>query len=341
MREIPSSFSPYWAVVNRLGEVRTLGGALTFRCLFPGRHKHGDQTPSCRCWIGRDNGALMAQCLGCGASWHEIVREVGLPMSEWFPDKGGRPMKPHAQALVVARYVYKDANGKILATKTKWSPGFNGRAKEYTWSRPLEEDYRQLLQLGEEAEAVVDGPDCLSEGQFVPTKWADGTIHLRKTEEKDNPKAILLGEVKPGLYGIERLASTPKTTPIFVVEGEKDVTTLQRIGLVAVCPPNGSNSWHPDWSTAIADRPIIVVPDNDLPGHTHAVRVVGLLIYHGVRQVRVLKPGHHGYDVRPDGGDISDWLMAHKATLKDAASARQAVIELCRKLTRHELSAAQ
>jgi hypothetical protein len=61
--------------------------------------------------------------------------------------------------------------------------------------------------------------------------------------------------------------------PILIVEGEKDVLNLERIGIAATCNPGGASEpgkkpkWTKEYSEMLRGANIIVVPDHDAPGY--------------------------------------------------------------------------
>jgi Toprim domain len=101
---------------------------------------------------------------------------------------------------------------------------------------------------------------------------------------------------------------------ILVVEGEKDVLSLERIGIVATCNPGGASEpgktskWKKEYSEALRDADIIIIPDHDPAGYAHADAIASMSA--GIaKSVRVLKLADHWPDC-PKGGDVSDWLAA-------------------------------
>ena len=53
--------------------------------------------------------------------------------------------------------------------------------------------------------------------------------------------------------------------PVFIVEGERDVLTLNELGIVATTNPGGAGQWRPEFSENLRGADVILVPDNDEP----------------------------------------------------------------------------
>lgn len=86
---------------------------------------------------------------------------------------------------------------------------------------------------------------------------------------------------------------------VLVVEGEKDVETAERAGLVATCNPMGasasdiSSKWLPEYSELLRGAKVTVVADCDEPGRIHARHVATSLAGHEceVRTAETTLPG--------------------------------------------------
>ncbi len=91
------------------------------------------------------------------------------------------------------------------------------------------------------------------------------------------------------------------TETVFVCEGEKDVHSLEALGVLATCNPMGAGKWRREYSEALRGRPVVILPDNDVPGRKHAAFVAADLMSVGC-EVRILQV--------PTGKDVSDWLGA-------------------------------
>jgi len=113
---------------------------------------------------------------------------------------------------------------------------------------------------------------------------------------------------------------------VFVVEGEKDVENLKRIGVTATCNIGGAGKWRTAYNQWFIDANVVVVADNDpqtkspdgkllfhpdgrpkRPGQDHAKQVATelLTVAKNVRylDMRVL------WDQCPEKGDITDWIV--------------------------------
>ena len=104
-------------------------------------------------------------------------------------------------------------------------------------------------------------------------------------------------------FQLHKIANSPRR-PVFIVEGEKDVLALAKVGLLATCNAGGAGKWKAEHTACLGGRKVIVLPDNDEPGRKHAQAVAFTL--NGIAEsIHVVElPG------LPDKGDVSDWLAA-------------------------------
>jgi len=111
-----------------------------------------------------------------------------------------------------------------------------------------------------------------------------------------------LTDTRRVLYHLQHIISSDPQEPIFIVEGEKDVETLEKEGLTATTSPGGAGKWRPEYSESLRGRKVVILPDNDPPGQAHAKQVTEAL--KGIaKTVQILQlPG------LPPHGDTSDWL---------------------------------
>lgn len=115
------------------------------------------------------------------------------------------------------------------------------------------------------------------------------------------------------LYRVERLAGLPPDTRIFIAEGEKDVHSLEALGLIAVTNKGGSNAVEQtDWSPLERFQTIVKFTDHDEAGEKHTKAVArALLALPGSRTVIEVS-----FPDLPEKSDVSDWLEQHAGALE-------------------------
>jgi putative DNA primase/helicase len=124
-------------------------------------------------------------------------------------------------------------------------------------------------------------------------------------------------------YLLPQLIAAAPTTPVYVVEGEKDADNLTKIGFVATCNSEGAdngngNKWTSDLNQYFKDRDVYIIPDNDPQGRKHAEHVARNLDQ-VAKSVRIVElPG------LPLKGDVSDWLESDTAGAKLSKLAKAA-----------------
>lgn len=108
------------------------------------------------------------------------------------------------------------------------------------------------------------------------------------------------------VYRLPQILETTHT--IFFCEGEKDVHTLERLGLTATCIAGGANAWTryaEHYIKQLAGQDIVILPHNDAAGH-HLCTDIQASMQPIAKRLRVLElPG-----VPENGGDVTDWVNA-------------------------------
>ena len=108
--------------------------------------------------------------------------------------------------------------------------------------------------------------------------------------------------IAPPLYNQNAMANDDQ---IFVVEGEKDVHTLKRMGFTAVSLPDGASSrWREEYGPPFLGKEVFILPDNDAPGWKYASMLAEKL-YNFADHVKILDLKRKWENI-PDKGDISD-----------------------------------
>ena len=225
---------------------------------------HDDRQASLAISIGED-GRVLCHC-HAGCTLDEICREVGLAVGDLFPPRES-----------------PNGNGKPRRTKGDW-----GDITAYYNYR--DEQGAMLFQVCRFEKPLTNG-------------------RVRKTFRQRSPKpdggwSWKAKDARKVLYRLpELLASTPET-PVVIVEGEKDVERLRKLGVTATCNPGGAGKWSADYSTSLEGRRVVILPDNDRPGMDHAAYVAERLADVAAAIKIVELPD------LPPKGDVSDWLDA-------------------------------
>lgn len=113
---------------------------------------------------------------------------------------------------------------------------------------------------------------------------------------------------------IKKAAAAGET--VWVVEGEKDVETLEGLGLVATCNKGGAGKWPEACTRALAGARVVICPDVDEPGRKHG-RLVARQLEGVAKEVRLVNLRRAEGVTLPDKGDVSDLKQAlGKGTLR-------------------------
>jgi len=108
-----------------------------------------------------------------------------------------------------------------------------------------------------------------------------------------------LEEVRRVLY---RLSEVLKADSVFICEGEKDCEALRSIGLTATTNPGGAGKWKDEYSEFLQGKDVVILPDNDDPGRSHADQVAQSL-QGKAKSIKIVN-----LPELPVKGDVSDWL---------------------------------
>jgi 5S rRNA maturation endonuclease (ribonuclease M5) len=154
--------------------------------------------------------------------------------------------------------------------------------------------------------------DCLydytdAEGALVfqVLRYKNPKGFSQRQPDKENPGAYINnmdGVVKP-LYHLSQLnAAIASGEVVFYVEGEKDVATLEGWGLTATTNAGGAGAWkgNPQYVEGLKEARLIVLPDNDTPGHLLASEI----------QKELPQAIIMNLPVSAKGADVTDWAAA-------------------------------
>lgn len=155
------------------------------------------------------------------------------------------------------------------------------------------------------ARATKEAEYLYAGGQLKKVKYrnADGSKFCSWLHKDGSSWAKGRKGIAPGLYQ----SQTDLPEVVFLVEGEKDVDNLKRVGLPAVTLPDGSQSkWEPEYSAAFSGKRVLILPDNDEPGMKYAQMCAGKL-YGNAEAIWILDL-KQAWPEMPQKADISDML---------------------------------
>lgn len=218
---------------------------------------HADSRPSLSIRWDAEKRVVGVTCWS-GCTFEDVVEALGLTKADFrdrLPGRGSaaesepepevqepRPRRggkkpPKEKRNEVARYCYRDADGKTAYYNIRFDP------KEFTMA----------------------GPDGVP-GQ-LPKNLVRYPYRLPEVVE-----AVRAGN------------------PVYWVEGEKDVASVEAVGGVATCLAGGVNgTMNPEWFAEYFEgADLVVVADRDKPGETFARRVAQAAVNH-VARVRIAR----------------------------------------------------
>lgn len=230
---------------------------------------HDDSRASLSVTVGEDGRILVCCHKGCDAD--AITGALGLKLADLFPPR--EAPRPTSRLRDTAVYEYTDEEGRLLFQVVR-QEGLNAdglKIKSFPQRRPARPD---------------DDPLKVKAGWVYTTK-----------------------DVRRPLYRLPAvLKQAAAGRRIYLVEGEKDVDTLERLGVVATTHPGGADDkpaqkkWLPEHAQALRGAKVVILPDNDRPGRYLAQARAGTLA--GVAaEVKVVELP----DV-PEKGDVTDWI---------------------------------
>jgi hypothetical protein len=83
-----------------------------------------------------------------------------------------------------------------------------------------------------------------------------------------------LGDVRRVPYRLPKIvAAIAANQTIYIVEGEKDVHSLEGLGMTATTSPGGAGKWRDEYDEWFVGADVVIVADRDKPGRDHAADV--------------------------------------------------------------------
>lgn len=265
---------------------------------------HDESTPSLHItWrSGPRGGGVLLYCHGCQAQADQIVEAIGLTMSDLFDE----PLPERDRSLYRVgkspeRRRAGQRRGKLgrlpsLLPKPAAPPT---PTVEHEWVEieryPYVDHENRLVQEVIREECTAEGDRHKQFRQLFVT--GDGRRVKRKPEG-----------FYPVLYRAPQVAEAVKSgQEVWLLEGEKDVHTAERFGLVATTNTQGGKSFPADLVDEFTNAQVVVVLDRDPTGWARGVDLHTKLSAVGAT-VRLRLP-----DLEDAKTDLTDHVEAGKA----------------------------
>lgn len=196
-----------------------------------------------------------------------------------------------------------DKSGSVIDLEMEWagspfSVAVSNLADKYNLSLP-------------KAPGYVFTAEYIYRDQFGKEKF--------RVRRYNDPKRFVQGHIKDGKwvsniqgiasripYRVEKWCKAPvdayTADPVIIVEGEKDVENLEKLGFHATCNAGGAGKFFTEHSKYFENRRIIIIPDNDDAGKLHVAQIIQC-VSHLIKEIKIIElPGLQ------EKQDISDWI---------------------------------
>lgn len=249
------------------------------------------------------------------ATMHDPLRQIVLPKFEMVKRSGAGWMvrcPAHEDRQASLSVGPGQQQPVVLHCHAGCQPEVILQALGLTWedlsnpreSRNGQRDNADTWTPAGPAVAIYDYRDEHGELLFQVCRTADKQFRQRRPDATAKSGwAWNLQGVRRVLYRLPKvLQAVQEGREIYVCEGEKDVHTLERHGLVATCNPGGAGKWLPEYTNTLKGAAVVnIVCDRDEPGQAHARRVKDELLG-VVDAVYILEP--------KSGKDVTDHVAA-------------------------------
>ncbi len=153
-----------------------------------------------------------------------------------------------------------------------------------------------------EVQRIEPGPDGKSKAFLQRHRCKDGTWtwglggDAKKCPCKKKQKILYrLPDLRKSIAAGEK---------VFVVEGERKVDALRKLGLTATTSPGGASNWRHEYAASLDDAgSVCILADNDEPGRNYA-NAVARSLDGKVKEVRVI----YALPGLGEKEDVIDWL---------------------------------
>lgn len=112
----------------------------------------------------------------------------------------------------------------------------------------------------------------------VQRKNSTPKTFIQRRPDPESPGAFvykLPDGMRRVLYRLPAVISAVQArSTIYIVEGEKDVHTMESRGFVATCNAGGAGKWDSSYSATLADTDVVIWQDKDIAGKAHTSKIL-------------------------------------------------------------------
>lgn len=170
-----------------------------------------------------------------------------------------------------------------------------GEPKRSSWRERLEKS------RGKRIEAVYDYQDENGRYLYSKVRFEGKDIRYITVDRANDQYSYCKMAGRATLYNLPTLLKALKAgSDVYIVEGEKDVETLKKLGLTATTA-GGVQDWRREYARYFTGAKVTILPDNDKPGLKLKDEIVRDLKYfaHSIRWA---------VTAQEEKGDVTDYL---------------------------------
>lgn len=172
--------------------------------------------------------------------------------------------------------------------------------------------WRERLEYGQKKhiEAVYDYKAADGKYLYSKVRFEGKEIRYITIDRENNSYDYCKTAGIATLYRLSELLRVIKSGyPIYIVEGEKDVETLRKLGYTATTA-GGVNDWKKEYAHYFTGAKVVILPDNDEPGLKLKDQIIKDL-KHYAHSIKWLITSE------ADKGDVTDYLQREGHTKED------------------------
>ncbi len=163
------------------------------------------------------------------------------------------------------------------------------------------------------------GPDYINPRRYIYKDENDLPVYMVERTFNGTGKTfkqytIKDGTIKRGIEGVPRLPyrlpEIQKHSVIYICEGEQAVDAMWLYGYPATCNSSGANNWKEEINPYFKDKTVIIIPDNDIPGRKHALKVAEHL-HDTAKTIIIADICRH----LKDKADMVDWFQHNSSKI--------------------------